>query len=306
MTERQTERPKAKPAFRLPFDTGEARVTLRILRSSPLSMIGAAIAIAFVACALLTWSTNNAILPYDPFGISIGSMLLPPSPAHLLGTDDLGRDVLSRVLASTPIDAEVSFSVVGLAVFLGLITGCVAGYVGGWLEEVVMRVTDIFLAFPSVVLALAIAAALGPSILHSILAIAPVWWPSYARLARGETLSTKQLQFVEASKSVGQSRLFIIARHIIPNVIPLLLVYATLDIGNVILVFSVLSFIGLGAQAPTPEWGLMTVQQEQYLRSAPWCPLAPGIAILIVAVAFSLLGDGLRDALDPSTRGLFG
>lgn len=269
-------------------------------------MVGAAIAIAFVACAILTWLTNNAILPYDPYGISVGNILLPPSPAHFLGTDDLGRDVLSRVLASTPIDAEVSFSVVGLAVVLGLITGCVAGYVGGWLEEVVMRLTDIFLAFPGIVLALAIAAALGPSILHSILAIAPVWWPSYTRLARGETLSTKSLQFVEASKAVGQSRLFIIARHIIPNIIPVLLVYATLDIGNVILVFSVLSFIGLGAQAPTPEWGLMTVQQEQYLRSAPWCPLAPGLALLTVAVAFSLLGDGLRDALDPSTRGLFG
>lgn len=304
--EKQVERRTLKRTPRLPFDTSEARTTLRILRSSPLSTIGAAIAVAFLMCAILTWSTNNAILPYDPYAISTGTMLRPPSFAHLLGTDDLGRDVLSRVLASTPIDAEVSFSVVGLAVVLGLITGGIAGYVGGWLEEVVMRVTDIFLAFPGIVLALAIAAALGPSILHSILAIAPVWWPSYTRLARGETLSTKSLQFVEASKAVGQTDIFIIIRHIIPNILPVLLVYATLDIGNVILVFSVLSFIGLGAQAPLPEWGLMTVQQEQYLRSAPWCPLAPGLAILLVAIAFSLLGDGLRDALDPSRRGLFG
>jgi peptide/nickel transport system permease protein len=302
----QVERRAASRTLRLPFDIGEARITLRILRSSPLSMIGAVIAIAFAACAILTWVTNNAILPYDPYAISTGTILLPPSPAHLLGTDDLGRDVLSRVFASTPIDAEVSFSVVGLAVVLGLITGGVAGYVGGWVEEIVMRVTDIFLAFPGIVLALAISAALGPSIPHSILAIAPVWWPAYTRLARGETLSTKSLQFVDASRAVGQTNLYIIVRHIIPNIIPVLLVYATLDIGNVILVFSVLSFIGLGAQAPTPEWGLMTVQLEQYLRSAPWCPLAPGVAILIVAVAFSLLGDGLRDALDPSRRGLFG
>ena len=169
-----------------------------------------------------------------------------------------------------------------------------------------MRVTDIFLAFPGLVLALAIAASLGPGINNSILALAPVWWPTYTRLARGDTLSIKSRQFIEASRASGHKTMYIIIHHLIPNVIPLLLVYATIDFGNVILTFSVLSFLGVGAQAPTPEWGLITVQQEQFLLSAPWSPILPALAILIVALAFSLLGDGLRDALDPKIRSLYG
>jgi len=269
-----------------------------------MTLVGAVISVGFVVTAFLVWVTNNAVLPYNPYQFS-SQLLAPPSFKHLLGTDALGRDILSRVLAAAPIDAEVAFSVVGLAVVLGLLVGGVAGYKGGRFEEVVMRITDIFLAFPGLVLALAIVAALGPSILHSIYALAPVWWPTYTRLARGEALSVKSQQFVEASRAVGQRDRSIVLHHIIPNILPVLLVYATLDVGNVILVFSVLSFIGLGAQVPTPEWGLLTVQGEQYLQSAPWNPIAPAVAILIVATGFSLLGDGLRDALDPKIRGAF-
>ena len=294
-----------KKQRRLPIDTQELVVSWRIFKSSYITLIGGIISVAFIVLAISVFVTKDAILPYNPYAISPSIILQPPSLKHLLGTDDLGRDVLSRILAASPIDAEVAFSVVGFALVSGLLIGGFAGFVGGVVEEVIMRITDIFLAFPGLVLALAIVASLGPSIPHTILALAPVWWPTYTRLARGETLSLKSQQFVEASRASGQKNRYIILRHIVPNILPVLLVYATLDIGNVILVFSVLSFIGLGAQPPTPEWGLLSAQGEQYLRSAPWYPIAPAVTILIVAIGFSLFGDGLRDALDPKVRGLF-
>jgi len=263
------------------------------------------IVIAFLILAAALWLTNGSILPYNPLNISTQTVLQPPSLGHIFGTDSLGRDIFSRVLAAVPIDAEVPFAVLTIAVVLGLVTGTLAGYAGGVIEEVVMRVTDIFLAFPGIILALAIAAALGPSVNNAILALSPVWWPTYTRLARGETLSIKSQQFVEASRAGGQRTRYIIVHHVMPNILPVMLVYATLDFGNIILTFSVLSFIGVGAQPPTPEWGLMTVQEEQYLTSAPWSPIFPAIAIFVVAVGFSLLGDGLRDALEPRIRGLF-
>ncbi len=269
-------------------------------------MVGFIIAVSFVIISLLVWGTGGKILPYNPLAVDTSQLLNPPSLKHLLGTDDLGRDVLSRVLSAAPVDASISFLVVASAVTLGMITGSVVGYVGGALEEVVMRITDIFLAFPGIILALAIVAALGPSLIHTVFALIPVWWPSYTRLARGEALELKSQQFIEASKSVGHRNGYIVLHHIVPNVIPVLLVYATLDIGNVILTFSVLSFIGLGAQPPASEWGLMTIQGEAYLSNAPWYPVVPALAILIVAIGFSLLGDGLRDTLDPRIRGLFG
>jgi len=289
---------------RLPIDTKEARLTLRILRSSTTTMIGLVIAVAFVATAIVLWLTSDSILPYNPSSIT-AAIVQPPSIVHIFGTDELGRDVFSRVMAAVPIDAEIPFCVVAIAVSMGLLTGTIAGYLGGLVEEVIMRVADIFLAFPGLVLALAIVAALGPSTNNAILALSPVWWPGYTRLARGETLSVKSQQYVEASRAAGHGARYIIVHHIIPNIVPVILVYATLDLGVVIIIFSVLSFIGLGAQPPTSEWGLMTVQEEHFLSSAPWIPLIPAAAILIVAVGFSLLGDGLRDALDPKTRSLF-
>ena len=294
-----------KTRLRVAIDPEEIAITWRIFRSSYVTLLGGIIAVGFVMLAVSVWITNDAVLPYNIYTITPTVALRPPSFIHLLGTDDLGRDVFSRILAAAPIDAEVALSVVGSAVVFGLILGSLAGYVGGVVEEVIMRVTDVFLAFPGLVLALAIASSLGPSIFNSILALAPVWWPSYTRLARGEALTVKSRQFVEASRASGQTVRHIIFKHIIPNILPVLLVYATLDIGNVILVFSVLSFIGLGAQPPLPEWGLLTSQGQQYLVSAPWYPIAPAVAILIVAIGFSLLGDGLRDVLDPRVRGLF-
>jgi len=302
---KQGNEPGAITGLRRFFDTGESSVTLRILFSNPVSVLSLIIVVGFILIALVVWLTNNAVLPYSPFAIDIYSILSPPSSAHIFGTDSLGRDIFSRVLAATPIDAAVPFVVLTIAVSLGLLTGILAGYVGGMVEEIVMRITDIFLAFPGIVLALVIAASLGPSIGNSILALAPVWWPSYTRLARGETLSLKSQQFVEAARASGHKGRYIMLRHVVPNIIPVLLAYATLDFGNVILVFSVLSFIGLGAQPPSPEWGLMSVLEEQYLTRAPWAPIMYALAILVVAVGFSLLGDGLRDAFDPKIRSLY-
>ena len=287
------------------LDREESTVTLRILRSSLVTMAGLTIVVAFVVTSLVLWLTNDAILPYNPNAITMAT-LQPPSLAHLFGTDSLGRDVFSRVLAAAPIDAKVPAAVLLVAVSLGLLTGTIAGFFGGLIEETIMRITDIFLAFPGIVLALAIAAALGPSINNSILALAPVWWPSYTRLARGETLTVKSQQYIEASRAAGHKSRYVVLHHIIPNILPVILVYATLDFGTVIIIFSVLSYVGLGAQPPTPEWGLMTVQQSQYLTSAPWIPLLPALLILLVAVGFSLVGDGLRDALDPKIRSLYG
>jgi len=289
----------------IPIDLKEQRITFRIVMSSAVTATGLVIVVGFIILAIAVWVTNNAILPYNPYTIT-PALLEPPSFAHVFGTDNLGRDVFTRVLAAAPYDAEVPAAVLTIAITVGVITGSLAGYVGGIVEEIVMRVTDVFLAFPGLVLALAIAASLGPGINNSILALAPVWWPTYTRLARGEVLSLKSRQFIEAARASGHKTWYIIIHHLIPNVIPVQLVYATIDFGNVILTFSVLSFLGVGAQVPNPEWGLTTVQQEQFLLSAPWAPILPALAILVVALAFSLLGDGLRDALDPKIRSLYG
>jgi peptide/nickel transport system permease protein len=289
----------------LPFDTEETAITFRILRSSVVTTAGLVIVVGFLATAVVLWLTRDSILPYSPFTIT-PALLQAPSLVHPFGTDNLGRDVLIRVLAGAPYDAEVPLAVLAIAVSLGLVSGTAAGYLGGRIEEVIMRITDIFLAFPGLVLALAIADSLGAGVNTSILALAPVWWPTYTRLARGETLSIKSQQYMEASRASGQKARYIMFHHVVPNIIPVLLVYATIDFGNIILTFSVLSFLGVGAQVPLPEWGLSTVQQEQYLTSAPWAPILPGLAIVVVALGFALLGDGLRDALDPKTRSLYG
>jgi peptide/nickel transport system permease protein len=294
-----------KGRFRLPIDSNETRVTLRIIASSKVTLVSFIIVVAFLAVALFVFLTGDRFLPYPPNAIDVRTILQPPSLAHPLGTDSLGRDMLSRILAALPIDAEVPVAVLAIAISTGLVLGTVAGYAGGAVEEVIMRVTDIFLAFPGIVLALAIVAALGPSINNSIFALAPVWWPVYTRLARGQTLTIRSQQFVTASRAIGQRSSLILLRHIVPNILPVMLVYATLDFGNVILTFSVLSFLGVGAQPPLAELGLMTVQQEQYLTTAVWAAISPAVAIFIIAISFSLLGDGLRDAFDPKTRGFF-
>ena len=283
----------------------ETLITLKIIRSSVSGLFGLIVVISFFVLAILMSLTKYELLPYNPLAISFATKLQGPSLAHWLGTDSFGRDILGRILSAAPVDAEVALSVVAIAFFFGILTGTVAGFAGGVVGEVIMRVTDIFLAFPALVLALAIAIALGPGTINSILAIVPVWWPVYTRLARGETLNAKSQDYVEASRALGHKSRYIILHHIIPIILPIMLVYATLDVGNVIIVFSVLSFIGVGAQPPAPEWGLMANQDQQFLVTDPLVVLIPSITILLVAIGFSLFGDRLRDALDPRVRSHF-
>ena len=246
--------------------------------------------------ALVISISGESLLPYNPYVQNFAQTLLPPSSVHLFGTDDLGRDIFSRVIAGAPLDAQIAFTVVLVSLVLGSSLGAFAGYLGGFVEEVVMRVTDVFLAFPALILAMAVAIAIGPGLTHSMMALLVVWWPWYARIARGEALAIKNSQYMEAARAAGLKDAQIVVTHVIPNILMPLLVYATLDISNVVLTGSVLSFIGLGAQPPMPEWGRMVFDGQDYLSGAWWMSVLPALAIFIVVLAFSLFGDGLRDA----------
>jgi peptide/nickel transport system permease protein len=284
------------------LDKTEMRLTGVYLLRNKLSLAGGFIAGAYLVLATIVALLGERMLPYNPYTQNFAQALLPPSATHLFGTDDLGRDIFSRVIAGAPIDAQIAFVVVLVSLVLGGTLGAFAGYFGGVIEDVVMRVTDVFLAFPALVLAMAVAIAIGPGLVNSMMALLVVWWPWYARIARGEALAIKNSQYMEAARAVGLKDIQIVARHVLPNILMPLLVYATLDISNVILTGSILSFIGLGAQPPQPEWGRMVFDGQDYLSGAWWMSLLPAFAIFIVVLAFSLFGDGLRDAFDPKLR----
>ncbi|MEM2122180.1 MAG: ABC transporter permease [Candidatus Bathyarchaeia archaeon] len=283
-------------------DVKEVRLILRILSRNPLSLAGSMIILIFFTTAIFVAVAGVGVLPYDPYAVNIVEALQPPSLSHLLGTDNLGRDILSRIIAGTVVDAQVSVVVVAFSLATGGLLGAISGFYGGKIDEIVMRITDVFLAFPGLILALAIAAALGPSLLHVMEALLVVWWPTYARLSRAEALSVKENQYIEAAKASGLREVAIVFRHVLPNILPPLMIYATLDIGSVILNASVLSYIGLGAQPPQAEWGRMVFDGQSYLMTQWWLPIFPGIAIMVTVLGFNLLGDGLRDALDPRLR----
>ena len=230
--------------------------------------------------------------------------LRPPGAAYLFGTDEQGRDIFSRVLFGARISLGAAVLSVGLALLIGIPLGAFAGTIGGWCDEIIMRVTDIFLSFPPLLLSIAIAALIGPSLQNAMLAIALSWWPWYTRLIRSQAISIKERQFVRAAEAIGVKPGAIMFRHIVPNCIAPVIVQASMDIGGVILTIASLSFLGLGAQAPSPEWGLMINTSRNYLLSAWWYSIFPGIAIFIAVLAFNLLGDGLREILDPKTRKL--
>jgi len=284
------------------IDRHEISTTLRILAKDPLAVLGTFIAFVFIATTIVVALFGTAVLPYDPNFANLSISFLPMSLKHLMGTDFLGRDIFSRVLAASPIDAQIAFTIVGVSAAVGILLGSVAGYFGGRIDESIMRVTDMFLAFPTLVLAVAVAVALGPGVAHLIEANLVVWWPVYARMARAGALSLRESQFVEAARAAGLSQIKIIRKHIIPNNVSPILIYATLDIGNAILYTSVLSYLGLGAQPPQAEWGRLVFDGQVYLTRAWWVPLMPGLVILLVALAFCLVGDALRDALDPRYR----
>jgi peptide/nickel transport system permease protein len=216
-----------------------------------------------------------------------------------MGTDELGRDVMSRIMSGTKVSLEVAVVVLSFAVAFGTLVGAISGYLGGFVDEVLMRFTDMFLAFPALVLAIAIAASLGRELKYTMIAVSTVFWPWYARLVRAQVLSIKEREYVEAARSIGSPTRHILMRHILPNAVSVVIIQVTLDVGYAILITSSLSFIGLGAQPPSPEWGTMMATARNYFRDAWWYTTFPGLALTLTVFAFNVLGDGLQDALDP-------
>ena len=260
---------------------------------------GLLILLVFLTAALLA----PLIAPYDPLAQNVVAGLRPPSPGHLLGTDKLGRDIFSRMLYGARISLAVGAAVVLIAGTIGTLLGLLAGYVGGLVDEAVMRVTDLFFAFPALILAMAIAGALGPSLRNALIAISAVTWPVYARLIRGQVLALKEQEFILATRALGVPEWRIVLRHLLPNTLAPLLVQASFDMGGAIISVAGLSFIGFGAQPPTPEWGVMISEGRNYIATQWWLATVPAVAILLVVGSFNLLGDGLRDLLDPRLRG---
>ena len=265
----------------------------------PAIAVGVVVMLVFLLAALLA----PLIAPYDPQGQNILDGLKPPMAAHLFGTDKLGRDIFSRILYGARISLFVGVAVVLASGAVGTLLGVVAGYLGGWADEALMRITDIFFAFPALILAMAIAGALGPSLPNALVAISAVTWPVYARLLRGQVLALKEREFVLAARTVGVPEWQIIIRHLLPNMLAPLLVQGSFDMGGAITAVAGLSFIGFGAQPPTPEWGVMISEARSYMATAWWMGTFPALAIMLVVGSFNLLGDGLRDLLDPRLRG---
>jgi peptide/nickel transport system permease protein len=288
------------PSLTRAYGTSYLERSVRLLAQIPAAWIGAAIVIFLILVALF----GSAAAPFDPLHISAADKLLPPSPRHWFGTDDLGRDLLSRVMTGARISLSVSVMVLAIAMTLGVGLGLIAGSAEGWVDEAIMRTTDVFLAFPRLVLAIAIAATLGPGLYNAMVAIALSWWPWYTRLVRGQLLSLRQQEFVLAAVSVGTGGSRILLRHLLPNVGTTVVIQASIDIGYAILATAGLSFIGLGAQPPTPEWGAIIAQARSYMVDAWWYPTFPGMAIFLAVLGFNLLGDAVRDAFDPRLRSL--
>jgi peptide/nickel transport system permease protein len=267
-------------------------------RRNPLLVVGAVLCLAIAVAAVLAPLIA-------PFPADAGDATHPletleaPSSVHPFGTDQVGRDVLSRVLYGARISPVIALFVLAISCVIGIPLGIAAGYFGGIVDEVIMRVTDVFLAFPALLLALAFAAVMQPSITNTVIAIAVSWWPWYTRIVRGQAASVAGRPFVESARAMGIPDRRILFRHVLPNSITPVIVQVSLDVGGVILTASALSFLGLGAQDPTPDWGLMVSQGQQFFTTHWWLVTFPGAAILLTAVAFNLLGDGLRDVLDP-------
>lgn len=260
-------------------------------------MIGGTIIFIILIMALFP----SLLAPYDPLAKNLEERLLSPSSTHLLGTDDLGRDILSRIIYGAQISFEYGLLAVSISMVIGSAIGVIAGYFGGKLDEVLMRVVDVILAFPSILLAILIVAILGPKLENAMIAIGVVNAPAYARLLRSSTLTIKNNEFIDASIAQGASHSRIIFTHILPNCMTPIIVQSTLGIGGAILEMAGLSFLGLGAQPPQPEWGAMLNNAREFIQSAPWVITFPGIAIILSVLAFNLIGDGLRDLLDPHT-----
>jgi peptide/nickel transport system permease protein len=278
-------------------EPGRLATSLRFLRRNPLVLLGLAIFLAWLFISVAApW-----IAPYDPLKQDIVARLQPPSPEHWFGTDQLGRDVFSRVLYGGRLSLPAGILVIVVAGVIGTLMGALAGFIGGWFDEGTMRLTEVFMAFPTIILAMAIAAALGPSLVNAVIAMVVVWWPNYARIVRSLVISVKSQEYVEAAHALGVPRGRVLWRTVLPNCLAPAVVLATIDLGNAILVFAGLSFLGLGPDPTTPEWGRMVADGIQYFDQW-WIAAFAGLAIFTVVMAFNFVGDGIRDALDPRMR----
>lgn len=272
-------------------------VAARFLRANPLATLGILLFAAWVLISALA----PQLSPYAPLEQDIVNRLQGPSAQHLFGTDQLGRDIFSRVLHGGRLSLPAGVMVVIVAGALGAAIGALAGFIGGWFDELVMRLTEVFMAFPTIILAMAIAAALGPSLINAVAAMVVVWWPNYARVVRSLVLGIKSQEYVEAAHALGAPQGRILWRTILPNCLGPAIVLATIDLGNAILVFAGLSFLGLGPEPSSPEWGRMVADGIEYFDQW-WMAAFPGLAIFTVVIGFNFIGDGIRDALDPRLR----
>ncbi len=288
------------PSSRLQSRLVQSYLSWLRFRRNHLAMLGLAITVALVLMAIFApW-----LAPYDPIAQTLAERLQPPgTPGHWLGTDDFGRDIWTRILFGSRITLYIVLLVILTAPVAGLIIGTVAGYLGGWVDQVLMRITDIFLAFPRLILALALVAVLGPGIENAVLAIALTAWPPYARVARAETLTVRNADYIAAVRLQGAGAMRVIWGHVMPMCLPSVIIRVTLDMAGVILTAAGLGFLGLGVQPPMPEWGLMIASGRKFLFEQWWVATMPGLAIFIVSLGFNLLGDGLRDVLDPRSAG---
>ncbi|MEM7129393.1 MAG: ABC transporter permease [Chloroflexota bacterium] len=273
-------------------------IVMRQLLRNRAALVGAIIVILEIFIAMFA----PYIAPYDPIEQTIYDALQAPSSKYLLGTDEVGRDILSRILHGTSISLRVGLISVGIGALLGVFLGLIAGYYGGHVDNFILRLMDIWLAFPGILLALAIIAVLGPSLFNVMIAVGLSATPTYVRVTRGSVLSLREMEYVLSARAVGCRGFQIMGRHIFPNVLPAIIVLSTLGVASAILTAAALSFIGLGAQPPTPEWGAMLTMGRQFIRQAWWVTTFPGLAIMITVLGINLLGDGLRDALDPRLR----
>lgn len=267
---------------------------IREFRKDRLAILGTVLLFLLTFIALLAPS----IVPFDPVKLNLAQRLSSPSARHLMGTDSVGRDILSRIIYGTRVSLMIAVVVVIIEVFFGALVGTAAGYLGRAVDEILMRLVDILLAFPSIILALVIVGLLGSSTMNLIIALTSVGWVRYARIVRGSILSIKKEMFIESARAIGCGKLRIATRHILPNIISPVIVLATLNMGTIIISIAGLSFLGLGVQPPTPEWGIMLSEGKPFMESAPHLMIFPGLMIIVTVLAFNFLGDGLRDVLD--------
>ena len=276
----------------------QTAIIVRQFRRSPTGMIGAVVMLLLIGIALAA----SVVAPYSPYTQDFGAAMQPPSTAHWFGTDEVGRDILSRIIHGARISLRVGLIAVAIGGGLGVLLGTVAGFYGGWVDNVIMRFIDVLLAFPGLLLALAVVAVLGPGLFNIMIAVGIGGIPSYARMARSTTLSIRERDYVLAARAVGCSNPQIMLKYIVPNAIPPIIVLATLGVAGAILTAAGLSFIGVGARPPTPEWGAMLSSARLYIRQAWWLTTFPGLAIVVTVLAINMVGDSVRDALDPRLR----